>query len=201
MLVQLTPDNFHVNSVDKTLCLGARYLKHCFVMFMNDSCVYCKDVYPAFKALSNSPNINCMFAVMNVELDDRKILTMSKYTSTPIEYVPYMIMYVDGRPHSQFHPNEQYPDRSFHPMRIFVHDVTSSSSMKNGMAIKRREDVGNTTGDNNNNVNGSSNKKMKTSHESSDRPAYSLGIPISSDNDRRRGGRCYLLAKDAYSIK
>src|SRR5277367_798426 len=66
------------------------------VLFFSKSCSHCHNVFPIFQSLSrNIPN--CTFAVLNIT-SFFDVAVASKQTIAPITHVPYIVLYVNGRP-------------------------------------------------------------------------------------------------------
>jgi hypothetical protein len=62
----------------------------------------------------------CTFGIMEVEQDNMKVSTMSLGTSTPITYVPLVILYKSGHPQAMFTPNEQNPAGALDQLKAFL---------------------------------------------------------------------------------
>jgi len=196
MLIYLTPTDYYV-SQNGELCNGVR--GNSFVMFSSASCHYCTELYPAFVKLSHTIQ-GCSFCVMNIDQENKRVVGMSRSTSTPIEYVPYVILYANGVPVSQFVPDEDYPDRNYDNMRQFLIEETSRrSSVANNRAPQQQprqqqqqqQQRGGGGGD---------------AGGGSQIPAYSIGIPGNLKKARGVGPAsknkknvCYLDYNSAYS--
>ena len=66
------------------------------VLFYSTQCSYCQNLIPIFKKLPGSIG-GCQFGMINVT-SNKKCVAMSRETIAPITYVPYIILYVNGRP-------------------------------------------------------------------------------------------------------
>jgi hypothetical protein len=66
------------------------------ILFWSPACAYCSKLIPVFKQLPGTIN-GCQFGIVNVSTN-RKILQASKDTTTPITFVPYVLLYVNGKP-------------------------------------------------------------------------------------------------------
>lgn len=71
-----------------------------FVLFFTKHCEYCRYTFPIFKSLLQHVN-GCFFAVTDLtyNLDLRE---KSQGTTTPINVVPYLILYTDGVPFARY---------------------------------------------------------------------------------------------------
>jgi thiol-disulfide isomerase/thioredoxin len=67
-----------------------------FVFLFTNDCRWCDDVKPAFNYLSKMiRGVN--FAYMDVAQNNWQLRNMSLRTSTPIEYVPLLLLFANGR--------------------------------------------------------------------------------------------------------
>jgi thiol-disulfide isomerase/thioredoxin len=88
------------------------------VLFYSTQCVYCKQLVPIFKRLPALVN-GCQFAMINVSVN-KEVVHMGKKSITPITYVPYLLLYINGRPYMRYDgpPNE-------HEIRKFILEVSN----------------------------------------------------------------------------
>jgi thioredoxin-like negative regulator of GroEL len=93
------------------------------VLFYSTNCQYCK---PLLTKFGNVPNgiSGCKFGITNLNMNP-SIVEMAKTTIDPIKYVPYIILYVDGKPHMRYEGKHEEAD-----IRKFVIDVGSSIQTK-----------------------------------------------------------------------
>lgn len=66
------------------------------VFFYSTSCKICNSLINDFKTLPGKVN-GVNFAIANVSANNMRILQMAETTATPIRYVPYIVVYVNGR--------------------------------------------------------------------------------------------------------
>lgn len=96
----INSDNFTITN--KTLCV-----KHSGVMvilYYSMTCQYCHGAMEVLEKLAPSmPNVT--FGIFNIG-ENLEIASASQETSTPIQYVPITILYVNGTPHVQFNGDE-----------------------------------------------------------------------------------------------
>lgn len=121
-VVYLLPDDFHVTQNNE---LANRLPKFSLVFFTSANCVYCKDVLPAFVAVSSTIR-GCTFALMDVDQAGMGVVRMAERTKTPITYVPYVVMYVSGIPLAVFDPDEENPSANFGRLKNFIIDHANS---------------------------------------------------------------------------
>jgi hypothetical protein len=110
---------------------------------------------------------------MNVDQDHQKIVTISASTKTPLEYVPYLMLYFGGRPIAQYQPDEQHPEANLDKMKMFL--IQQTKSLKSGGA-----------------ANASREDSQHDATAANAIPKYSIGIP---GNKKRV---CYFNYTSAY---
>ena len=66
------------------------------ILFYSTQCPHCQNLLPIFKRLPGSIN-GCQFGILNVS-NNKNCIRLSKDTIAPITYVPYIVLYVNGRP-------------------------------------------------------------------------------------------------------
>jgi hypothetical protein len=69
-------------------------------MFYSPMCRISNELLPKFKHLPQVIN-GCKFCILNIN-ENQGIISMSRQTIAPIEFVPYIIFYVNGRPFLQY---------------------------------------------------------------------------------------------------
>lgn len=68
------------------------------VLFYSTKCVHCQNCMPIIKEIPKRYN-GCKVGIINVgKQENRSLIQLSSMTNTPIKYVPYIILYVNGRP-------------------------------------------------------------------------------------------------------
>lgn len=164
-LVYLKPENYFVNQ-NGDLCNNLK--GYSFVMFTSDKCEYCNDIKPAFHYLPNTIQ-GCIFAEMNIDQQKQKIRMIASQSKTPINYVPYVILYLHGIPIAQYIPDEKNPQANFEKIKLFLINQTKK----------------NQTPTNNN-------QQQQLPNNNRNIPEYSLAKP---SNTKRV---CYLTAAQAY---
>lgn len=105
-------------SKGKILCNNQKGL--CLVLFHADAsqCAHCEETIPEFKKLPyRMPGVK--FALCNVN-KDRDIVKLSAGTNTSLEYVPYLVLYANGRPIMRYDG-----ERKLQSMLEFLTDVVN----------------------------------------------------------------------------
>lgn len=170
MLVYLTPEDYFGNGSNQ-LC--NKIPGFSFIFFNSSDCKYCSDVYPSFIKLSQSIQ-GCVFGIMNVDQDNRKIVRIADQLGNPIEYVPYLMLYYNGQPIAQYHHDEHRPEANTEKMKMFL--IQQTKSFKADSMKKSTGSAGS-----------SSDANLQSSI-----PKYSIGIP---GNKKRV---CYFNYSSAY---
>ena len=117
-----------------------------FVFIYTNSCKWCHDLMPAFKRLSTIVR-GVNFQYMDMANDNYILMDMSAMTNTPIEYVPFLILFLNGKQIAHFSPDDNNPN-IIEQMESFI--VSNTRRQPNGNSSFEVE---------------------------SDIPPYSLGIP------------------------
>ena len=172
MLVYLTPDDYYVNQF-RELC--NKITGYSFIFFTSNSCKYCKDIQPSFVQISQTIK-GCVFGIMNVDQDNQKIVEISSRSKSPLEFVPYIVFYANGRPVAQYNHDEYNPSANFHSMKSFLLNQTSHKGSSASASNADHRDASDVI------------------------PAYSIGIPGNRDMVKRRKV-CYIEYDQAYAKK
>ena len=99
-LLFLKTDDFSVGNSVKGPVLRHEINGFSLVLFYSVQCPHCRNLIPIFKRLPGSVG-GCQFGMINVS-SNKECITMSKGTIAPIEYVPYIILYIDGMPFMRY---------------------------------------------------------------------------------------------------
>lgn len=70
------------------------------LLFYSNRCVHCQQTYPIFMQLPKIVN-GCQFGVVNASTN-RRLIEMARQTTCPINYVPLIILYINGRPYMKY---------------------------------------------------------------------------------------------------
>ena len=149
-LLFLTQDDFFIGKGTKgnLLCHSIKGIS--LVFFYSTRCNYCQGFIPIYKTLPGNIK-GCHFAMVNVS-QNPNIIAMSKDTICEIQYVPYIVLYVNGKPYIRY-------DGPYDAQEVasFVIEVSNK--------LQSKEQFMNTD------------SRIKTSEKSI--PAYCLGTPVS----------------------
>lgn len=122
-LLFLSTDDFIVNTSNKgkILCHGIPGFS--LILFYSTQCTYCQTLIPIFKRLPGTIG-GCQFGMINVSAN-KQCVKMSKETIAPISYVPYIVLYIQGKPFMRYngpHDGEE--------IRRFVIEVANKVQSK-----------------------------------------------------------------------
>ena len=99
-LLFLTADDFHVENGTKGKILCNPIPSFSLVLFYSTQCTHCKTLVPIFKKLPGTIG-GCQFGLLNIG-SNMKLVQKSKGTVTEIQYVPLIILYVNGKPFMRY---------------------------------------------------------------------------------------------------
>lgn len=103
---QLSSQHFQVVGTKKRT-LNIQVPGNVLVFFKMQNCPGCAQFEPVFHQLaSQTPTIKHTVADLSY---NREIVVMSRQTNTPIEKVPFIMLYVNGRPHAKFNGKKNIP--------------------------------------------------------------------------------------------
>ena len=95
-LLFLTSDDFNVAKGTKGNILCNSIPGFSLILFYSNQCPHCGNLLPIFKRLPGTIG-GCQFGMLNVS-SNKLCVKMSKSTIVPIQYVPLLILYINGRP-------------------------------------------------------------------------------------------------------
>ena len=99
-LLFLTANEFTVAQGQKGPILCNSIKGFSLILFYSTQCGYCKNLIPVFKSLPGSV-YNCQFGMINVS-QNKQCVNMASKTVAPIKYVPYIVLYNNGRPFYEY---------------------------------------------------------------------------------------------------
>lgn len=146
-LLFLSSDDFNVSKGAKgnILCHSIKGIS--LILFYSVQCKHCTTLIPIFKKLPGSIE-GCQFGMINVS-SNKRCVSMSKDTISPITYVPNCILYINGNPFMRYNgPHDG------NEIRRFVIEVAAK--------IKNKQQF--------------STEKVK--EENNNIPAYTIGQPL-----------------------
>ncbi len=151
-LLFLETDDFEVKqSPNGGTVLCNKLPNYSLILFYSTKCEICKTLLPIYKKLPRMV-VGCQFGIVNVS-NCKDLVQMSKTTKTVLEYVPYIVIYINGRPFMSYEGRHNEND-----IAKFVQDVYNDETkrQKNFVAEKNK-------------------------HITTDIPSYTIGVPVKGD--------------------
>lgn len=107
-IIFLSDQDFSVQNgkKGKVLCNNLQGIS--LVLFFSQQCPHCNDVFPDFSKLPNAIP-GCQFAVLNISKFPI-VAQKAQQTIIPITEVPFIILYVNGRPFLRYNGKRTYND-------------------------------------------------------------------------------------------
>lgn len=99
-LLFLTSEDFSINKGTKGKVLCTSIPGFSLILFYSTQCQHCQTLIPIFKKLPGTIG-GCQFGMINVSAN-KSCVKMSSETIAPITYVPYIVLYVNGRPFMRY---------------------------------------------------------------------------------------------------
>ena len=99
-LLNLTANDFSLGKGQKGSLLYNNIRHYSVVLFYATTCEYCKPYLQIFKKLPGNV-AGCTFGITNIQ-SNMSIVALSRQTISPIDFVPLIIYYVDGRPFMKY---------------------------------------------------------------------------------------------------
>jgi thioredoxin-like negative regulator of GroEL len=100
-LLFLSSEDFFVNENQSEKLLNCQVNQGLvLVLFYSTQCEHCQKAIPVFRQLPQMIH-GCSFAMINVSTN-AKVVHMSRTTISPIQYVPLVVLYVNGEPYYKY---------------------------------------------------------------------------------------------------
>jgi len=99
-LLFLTTDDFNTQRGVKGQILCTNIQGFSLILFYSTECHHCQSLIPIFKRLPGSVG-GCQFGMINVS-QNKQCVIMSRNTIAPIQVVPYIVLYINGKPHMRY---------------------------------------------------------------------------------------------------
>lgn len=165
-LLFLARDDFKQVSGNRGTLMCTEISGFSLILFYSTQCQHCQNMIPIFKSLPGSIS-GCQFGMINVS-KNKDIVKLSKETIAPITYVPYVILYHNGKPYMRYDGPSDFKE-----IQNFVVEVANSIQSRQSFTSEKKDDGG---------------EKQRYV------PAYTVGIPKPGGRD----DVCYLEYDDAY---
>lgn len=118
-LLYLSTDDFEIKQGQKGPILCCKLESLSLILYYSTDCVHCKPLLPKFRNLTSIVS-GCKFGIVNLS-KNTKLIYMSKTTIDPINYVPYIVLYVNGSPFLRYDGNMEESD-----LRKFILDAIAN---------------------------------------------------------------------------
>jgi thiol-disulfide isomerase/thioredoxin len=105
------------------------------ILFYSTQCEHCQTLIPIFKRLPGSVG-GVQFGMINVSAN-KACVRMSKNTIAPISYVPYIVLYINGKPFMRY--NGPHDDSE---IRRFVLEVANKVQNKQKFSDEKVKETG-----------------------------------------------------------
>lgn len=99
-LLFLTSEDFNLQRGNKGNIMCTNLQGFSLILFYSTECVHCQSLIPIFKGMPGSVG-GCQFGMINVS-HNKQCVMMSRETIAPIKVVPYIILYINGKPHMRY---------------------------------------------------------------------------------------------------
>jgi len=172
-LLFLTSEDYHVENGPQKPLLGHTISGFSLILFYSNKCPTCKPIYEVFKQLPGTVN-GCQFGMINVSTS-KKVVEMSQSTTSPLTYVPYIILYLNGKPIMAYE-DDSVP--TVNKIQNFIREIAQNIRHKQQFSKERVKEP--------------SNEHPQTAQNIH---KYCLGIPVSGDKNSQV---CYLEFSESY---
>lgn len=168
-LLFLSNDDFSLAKGSKGNILCTSIPGYSLILFYATQCEYCQKMLPIFRTLPGSIG-GCQFGIVNVTLN-KNCIRLSKDTIAPITYVPYIVLYINGRPFMKY-----MGPHSADEIKRFILEVAQKTETRQKFSEEHQNQI-------------------QENHRDVNIPAYTIGIPLYGCED----GECtYLPFQEAY---
>lgn len=154
-LLFLTADDFQLTKGIKGNIMCTNIPGFSLILFYSTQCQHCQSLIPIFKSLPGTIG-GCQFGMINVS-HNKNCIMMSRNSIAPIEVVPYIILFINGKPYMRY----QGPHNSQEISR-FIIEISQKIQTKQNFL---KDD-----------------KNIKKPKNGKGIPAYTIGKPICEDD-------------------
>lgn len=134
-LLFLSSEDFSISKGSKgnILCTGIPGFS--LILFYSTQCQHCQTLIPIFKKLPGSIG-GCQFGMINVS-SNKQCVRLSRDTVAPISYVPYVVLYIQGKPFMKYNGPHDAGE-----IRRFVMEVAAKVQNKQKFSAEKvKEDT------------------------------------------------------------
>ena len=99
-LLFLTSEDFQLSKGTKGNIMCNHIPGFSLILFYSTQCEHCQSLIPIYKTLPGSIG-GCQFGMINVS-HNKTCIMMSRESIAPINVVPYIILYINGKPYMRY---------------------------------------------------------------------------------------------------
>jgi thiol-disulfide isomerase/thioredoxin len=99
-IIKLRTEDFSIEQGSRGAVLATHIKGLSLAMFWSPGCPICVQLEPRYRTLPQMFK-NIKFLMLNIN-ENKNIIELSRQTIAPIEFVPYIVFYVNGRPFLQY---------------------------------------------------------------------------------------------------
>ena len=99
-LLFLTSEDFNTQRCVKGPIMCTNIQGFSLILFYSTECTHCQSLIPIFKRMPGSVG-GCQFGMINVS-HNKQCVMMSRNTIAPIKVVPYIVLFINGKPHMRY---------------------------------------------------------------------------------------------------
>lgn len=124
-IIRLRSEDFGIEQGSRGAILANQIKGLSVALFWSPGCRICTQLEPQYRTLPQMFK-NIKFLMLNIN-ENKNIIEMGRQTIAPIEFVPYIVFYVNGRPFLQYDDELQF-DKLIHFIRYAVKLVETKKS-------------------------------------------------------------------------
>ena len=175
----LNTEDFEVRNTGKGSTLCCTIDGYALVLYYSTKCEHCKKLIPLFKRLPGSVG-GCTFAMVNVSTN-KELVKLSKTTKAPIQYVPYVVLHLEGQPFMRYDGPHEIEE-----MKRFVVEIAQKIAQAKPKAQKPQQ------------AQQQAQVAKQVAQPKQDIPAFTIGVP---KNAGPLGQHQYQVFDGAYASK
>lgn len=122
-LLFLTADDFEIINDNSNKILVNKIPGFSLILFYSTYCEHCHNILEVIKSLPGTIT-SFQFGIINVSLNKQTIID-ARDTITPLQYVPYIILYYNGRPYMRYDG-----EHNLESINKFAYEVATSIQLK-----------------------------------------------------------------------
>lgn len=133
MTTYLEDKDFHIEQGKSGNLLCTNISGMSLKFFFTEKCNYCRSSLPEIHSLNG--RFNCIIALVNVGKYPN-VVRMSNQTISPITVVPFIMLYINGKPYIRYHG-----DRTAEAISKFITEISSRISFNQNFMKKPTQEM------------------------------------------------------------